>query len=71
MPTAIPALFLNALVCADPTHSVCMPPQFVWSAPKSVADHRRASRCEDFAETLNRAQQDKTILYRCDEERGA
>ncbi|PVZ19838.1 MULTISPECIES: hypothetical protein [unclassified Pseudomonas] len=71
MANSIAALFLNAVVCADTAHSVCMPAQFVWAAPKSVAERRRASSCEKFAETLNHAQQDKTIFYRCEQQRGA
>lgn len=65
------AVFLNAVMCTSPAHTTCMPPQFVWMAPKFLALDRRAEQCTEHAEALNNARKDLSMLYRCDSERGA
>ncbi|QKZ05542.1 hypothetical protein [Pseudomonas eucalypticola] len=67
----LPAFFLNAVVCTTAAHDNCMPPQFVWMAPKFLNDDARAQQCNARAQGLNKAQEDKTIFYRCDAQRGA
>lgn len=67
----LPAFFLNAVVCTTPAHDNCMPPQFLWMAPKFLNDEARAQKCTARAGELNKAQTDPTIYYRCDVRRGA
>ena len=67
----LPAFFLNAVVCTTPAHDNCMPPQFLWMAPKFLKDETREVNCSTRADELNRAQEDRTIFYRCDVRRGA
>ncbi|MFF7709265.1 hypothetical protein [Pseudomonas sp. NPDC007930] len=65
------AVFLNALMCTSPAHSTCMPAQFVWMAPKFLAEEERVQQCAEHAEALNKARKDMSVIYRCEAVKGA
>lgn len=66
----IASLYLNAVLCSDVKHTDCQAPQFMWTAPEGLPATVRVAECEVLKAELNKAQDDKSIFYRCDVTQG-